>query len=346
MVARSWSCMAPVTISAALAVFLVDEDRQLESVWGGAGRRPRTLSGTLRPRTVTIFCPGRRNSDAILTAAVTRPPGLLRRSRTSPARRSPPSFSMASLTVAEVFSSKLKHPDVADARRRRRKRARRSGTATPPGVRTSCIVRAEPGRRTSSCACCWRDCVSSWVSWSRSSRSMSPVDGQNFVARRQSSLGRRSAGQRLQHDHAPGQHRYHAAEALAAWTSPMLLELLELPGVEEDGMRIERAQKPGDGALVEGLLGGDGIGGVLLTMAKAPMTLFICKSRSSAATRVAAAHNTAAVKRNINRARSRRYRFGRRGNALASGRPESGPERCANNHPPDATLRPCGLPAR
>ena len=58
-------------------------------------------------------------------------------------------------------------------------------------------------------------------------------------------------GQRLQHDDASGQHRDHAAEALLR-RGLHLLELLELAGVEEDGVRIEPAQQAGDRALVEG----------------------------------------------------------------------------------------------
>jgi hypothetical protein len=89
------------------------------------------------------------------------------------------------------------------------------------------------------------------------------VDGDNLVARRETGLGGWSAGQRLEHNHPPGQQRNHAAKALLRGRFHPL-ELLELPRIEENGVRIEPAQESGDGSLVEGLFGGDRIGGVLL----------------------------------------------------------------------------------
>ena len=47
---------------------------------------------------------------------------------------------------------------------------------------------------------------------------------------------------------------FDAWEKLTAETPATVLDLLELPGVEEDGMRVEGAKKAGDRALVEGLL--------------------------------------------------------------------------------------------
>ncbi len=138
------------------------------------------------------------------------------------------------------------------------------GACISSGVSTKCMMRQLPGRRTSSCAGCWRDCESS----SRDLIHFEPaddvtIDGDDIVARRKSGFRRRRPGQGLQNDDASRQQRNDAAEAFLRGGS-MLLDLLELAGVEEDGMRIERAQQARDGALVKGLFGGDRVGRVVL----------------------------------------------------------------------------------
>src|ERR1017187_6839085 len=90
-----------------------------------------------------------------------------------------------------------------------------------------------------------------------------PVDAHDFVARREARFRRRRARQGLQHDDAPRQQRNDRAEALLRG-GLHLAELVELAGIEEDGMRIELAQQPRNGALIENLFGGNRCGGILL----------------------------------------------------------------------------------
>src|SRR5207249_1640403 len=66
-----------------------------------------------------------------------------------------------------------------------------------------------------------------------------------------------------QHDHPSGQKGDHAAETLLSGLLH-LLDLVELAGIEEDGVRVEAAQEAGDGALEKGLFRRDRVGGVLL----------------------------------------------------------------------------------
>ena len=73
---------------------------------------------------------------------------------------------------------------------------------------------------------------------------------------------RRRSLHRLQHDHAARQHADDGSEALAL-ALLHLLQLLKLAGIEENRMRIERAQHAGNRALIERDSGGDGIGGLL-----------------------------------------------------------------------------------
>lgn len=89
------------------------------------------------------------------------------------------------------------------------------------------------------------------------------IDADDIVARSQPGLLRRSPRGGLENDHAAREQRYNAAETLLRGCFH-LLDLIELAGVEEDGVGVERAQQAGDGALVKDLFGRYGIGGVLL----------------------------------------------------------------------------------
>ncbi len=64
----------------------------------------------------------------------------------------------------------------------------------------------------------------------------------------------------LQHDHAARQQTDDGAESLAL-ARLHLLELFKLIRIEEHRMRIERAQHPGNRALIDRGFGGYGIGG-------------------------------------------------------------------------------------
>ena len=70
-------------------------------------------------------------------------------------------------------------------------------------------------------------------------RQLISVDGQNLVAGGEAGLGGGRSLHRLQHDHAAGKHADDAAEALAL-ALLHLLQLLELAGIEENRVRIER----------------------------------------------------------------------------------------------------------
>src|SRR6202034_2659275 len=88
------------------------------------------------------------------------------------------------------------------------------------------------------------------------------IDRHDLVPWRNAGLRGWRPRQRLQHDHAPGQYRDHAAEPLLRG-SLHLLELLELAGIEEHRMRIEAPQHARNDALKKRLLRGDRIGGVI-----------------------------------------------------------------------------------
>ena len=89
------------------------------------------------------------------------------------------------------------------------------------------------------------------------------VDGQDLIAGAQSGFRGRRAFHGLQNGHPPGDDADDGAEAFGL-ALLHLLELLELIGIEKDRVRIERAQHAGDGALIEGLVGRDGIGRLLV----------------------------------------------------------------------------------
>ena len=84
-------------------------------------------------------------------------------------------------------------------------------------------------------------------------RQLHVVHRHDLIARLQPRFGGRRSRQRLQNDHAPRQHRHHRSEAFALGILH-LLELLVLIGIEEDGMRVQRAQHSGNRALINGLL--------------------------------------------------------------------------------------------
>src|ERR1039458_9721789 len=90
-----------------------------------------------------------------------------------------------------------------------------------------------------------------------------PVDAYDFVARREPRFRRRRAWQGPPPEYAPRQQRNDRAEALLRGRLH-LAELFELAGIEEDGMRIELAKQPWNGALIKNLFGGNGLGGILL----------------------------------------------------------------------------------
>src|SRR5207244_11981854 len=80
--ARSWSCSAPVMISAALAVppFTSTTTGRPGHGCGLASRYVRDAVGA-RPRVSTTHCPGSRNQSLTAPPCSTSPPGLKRRSR-------------------------------------------------------------------------------------------------------------------------------------------------------------------------------------------------------------------------------------------------------------------------
>ena len=78
------------------------------------------------------------------------------------------------------------------------------------------------------------------------------IHRKDLVARRHSGLLGGRVGQSLEHHHAPRQNRNHRAESLLGG-GLHLLELLELAGIEEDGVRVQMAQQSGNRALVKGL---------------------------------------------------------------------------------------------
>ena len=137
----------------------VDQHGQRERVRLGARRAPSpSRSATERPRTVTTFCPGFRNSDAVSSAAVSMPPGLLRRSSTSP-------FSLCAAELLDGLADlrpglfvEARDPQVADARPQQ-EGPLHAGRLQFLRGQTSVSMRALPGRLTTSCACCWRDCA-------------------------------------------------------------------------------------------------------------------------------------------------------------------------------------------
>ena len=79
------------------------------------------------------------------------------------------------------------------------------------------------------------------------------VHGHDLVARLQPGFGRRGSRHGLQHNHASRQDGNNGPETLALGILH-LLELLVLVRIEEDGMRIQRAQHSRNRALVHGLL--------------------------------------------------------------------------------------------
>ena len=81
---------------------------------------------------------------------------------------------------------------------------------------------------------------------------------------------------------------------------------------------MKRAQEAGDGALEEGLFRRDGVGGVQLHDRVGVDDGLQLRIGIVRARRVAAAQSKAAVSRNINRAKLRIYRFGRRGKGAVS----------------------------
>src|SRR5579883_2454703 len=254
--------MAPDTISDALAVFSFTRIASLKLYGAALAGTDSDFSGTWRPRTVKIRLPGRRKREAVSSAASTIPPGLFRRSRINPSRRSPPSFSIAAFRSGAVFPSKLE-TRMSDAggcekralhARRLHLLGRQSEVQDARHTAAAHIELRLPLARL-------RQQLGQLFDIEAADDV--PVNTQDFIARRQPGLGGGRARHRLEHDHAPGQQRNHAAEALLRG-GLHFLELLELPGVEKDRVRIERPQQPGDRALIKRLLGRDRVGGVLL----------------------------------------------------------------------------------
>jgi hypothetical protein len=197
-----------------------------------------------RPRALRMVWPGLRKSEAVSMALATTPPGLLRRSRTRPARPWPPSFSMPAWISLAVLLVEAGDAEVAVAGLQEKRPFDGAGLhlfgdegeLDGPGV--AGLADVDGGGGLAGLA----EHLGELFGGEGAEGDI--VDGEDLITCEMPAVGERGAGDGLQHLDAAGKNADDAAEALGLATLHAL-ELVELAGIEKTEWGSRRRSRPG-----------------------------------------------------------------------------------------------------